>query len=280
LAPAFAALLPAATGLAGFTPMALPAPQQPLAWLIALALNAALIAPAQRLPLLTRAGWVHAGILGTVLWGCLGLRGWLAVVGYLLLGSLVTRLGLRHKQQQGLAEARGGRRGPENVWGSAATGALLAMATALAPPAWLPLLLVGFTASFAAKLADTCGSEIGKRWGRHTVLITSLRPVPPGTEGAISLEGTLASLAGSLLMVLLALALGLLPGAPPAFSATTSAAAALITVVGLVATLLESVIGATAQRRFAWLSNELVNGVQTALAALLAMLAWGWLVPA
>ncbi|MEX1324771.1 MAG: DUF92 domain-containing protein, partial [Synechococcaceae cyanobacterium] len=150
-------------------------------------------------------------------------------------------------------------------------GALLAMAIPLAPPAWTPLLLVGFTASFAAKLADTCGSEIGKRWGRHTVLITSLRPVPPGTEGAVSLEGTLASLAGSLVMVVLALALGLLPG-PPA--ALTAAAAVLITAVGLAATLLESVIGATAQRRCAWLSNELVNGIQTALAALLAMLGW------
>jgi uncharacterized protein (TIGR00297 family) len=219
---------------------------------------------------------VHAGILGTVLWGCLGPRGWLAVVGYLLLGSLVTRLGLRRKQEQGLAESRGGRRGPENVWGSAATGALLAMAIALAPPAWTPLLLVGFSASFAAKLADTCGSEIGKRWGRHTVLITSLRPVPPGTEGAISLEGTLASLAGSVVMVALALVLGLLPGPPAALTA----AAALITGVGLVATLLESVIGATAQSRYSWLSNELVNALQTALAALLAMLAWAWLTPA
>jgi uncharacterized protein (TIGR00297 family) len=272
LAPAVVALLPAATGLAVFNPLALPAPQEPLAWLIALALNGALIALAQRLPLLTPAGWVHAGILGTVLWGCLGPRGWLAVVGYLLLGSLVTRLGLRRKQAQGLAEARGGRRGPENVWGSAATGALLAMAIALAPPAWLPLLLVGFTASFAAKLADTCGSEIGKRWGRRTVLITTLRPVPPGTEGAVSLEGTLASLAGSVVMVLLALALGLLPAPPAALTA-----ALLITLVGLAATLLESVIGATAQRRLPWLSNELVNGVQTALAAALAMVVWGWL---
>ncbi|MEO1003003.1 MAG: DUF92 domain-containing protein [Cyanobacteria bacterium J06638_7] len=251
----------------------MPASQEPLAWLLALGLNAVLISLAQRLPLLTGAGWVHAGMLGTVLWGCLGPRGWLAVVGYLLLGSLVTRLGLRRKQQQGLAEGRGGRRGPENVWGSAATGALLAMASALAPPPWRPLLLVGFTASFAAKLADTCGSEIGKRWGRHTVLITSLRPVPPGTEGAVSLEGTIASLGGSVAMVALALALGLVPDSPPSRPAT----AVLISAVGLLATLLESVIGATAQSRFSWLSNELVNGLQTALAALLAMLAWSGL---
>ena len=139
------------------------------------------------------------------------------------------------------------------------------MAAALAPPAWQPLLLIGFAASFAAKLADTFGSEIGKRWGRHTVLITTLRPVPPGSEGAISLEGTAASLVGSALMALLMLALGLLSGASTWL---------LVTLVGLVATLLESLIGATAQQRWRWLSNELVNGIQTAIAALLAMALW------
>jgi uncharacterized protein (TIGR00297 family) len=184
--------------------------QTPLHWLLALLLNGGLIALAQPLPVLTRAGWVHAGVLGTILWGCLGPAGWVAVVAYLLFGSAVTRLGLRRKQEQGLAERRGGRRGPENVWGSALTGALLAVAVPLSPGAWHPLLLIGFAASFASKLADTFGSEIGKRWGRHTVLITTLRPVPPGTEGAVSLEGTAASLVGSTLMASIALALGLL----------------------------------------------------------------------
>jgi len=241
-----------------------PLPPQDLShWLLALALNALLIALAQRAPLLTPAGWVHAGILGTLLWGSLGWRGWLAVVAYLVLGSLVTRLGLRHKQARGLAEARGGRRGPENVWGSALVGALLALLVCRAPTLWVPPLLLAFAASFSAKLADTFGSEIGKRWGRHTVLITTLRPVPPGTEGAVSLEGTAASLAGALLMGLVMLALGLLSG---------PAAWGLVAGVGLVATLLESLVGATLQRRYIWLSNELVNGLQTLIAALLALL--------
>jgi uncharacterized protein (TIGR00297 family) len=240
-----------------------PLPPQDLShWLLALALNALLIALAQRAPLLTPAGWVHAGILGTLLWGSLGWRGWLAVVAYLVLGSLVTRLGLRHKQSRGLAEARGGRRGPENVWGSALVGALLALLVCRAPTLWVPPLLLAFAASFSAKLADTFGSEIGKRWGRHTVLITTLRPVPPGTEGAVSLEGTAASLAGALLMGVVMLALGLLSG---------PAAWGLVAGVGLVATLLESLVGATLQRRYTWLSNELVNGLQTLIAALLAL---------
>ena len=231
-------------------------------WIQALLLNTVLIAVAQRAPLLTPAGWVHAGALGTILWGCLGWRGWVAVVAYLVLGSLVTRVGLREKQERGLAEARGGRRGPENVWGSASTGACLALliGAGVEPRS---LLLVGFSASFAAKLADTFGSEIGKRWGRRPVLITTLRSVPPGTEGAISLAGTLASVAGSVLMTLVMWQLQLLP---------SISVSLVVMLIGLLATLAESLLGALAQDRFRWLSNELVNALQTLLAAVMAML--------
>ena len=86
--------------------------------------------------------------------------------------------------------------------------------------------------------------------------------MPPGTEGAISLEGTLASAGGSGSMTLYAGIRGLVPMAPVAL---------LVVGVGLLATLIESVIGAVAQRRLPWLSNELVNAIQTAIAAVLAM---------
>ena len=233
------------------------------AWVTAFALNGVLIALAQRLPLLTRAGWCHAAILGTILWGCLGWQGWTAVVLYLALGSLVTKVGFQQKQRQGLAEARGGRRSPANVWGSAAVGAVLALliGSGFGPK---PLLLVGFSASFAAKLADTFGSEIGKRYGRTTVLITTLRRVPPGTEGAVSLEGTLASAIGSLVMTAVVVAVQLVPAGPVAW---------LVAAVGLLATLLESLLGALVQERTPWLTNELVNAIQTAVAAVLAMAA-------
>lgn len=147
------------------------------------------------------------------------------------------------------------------MWGSALVAAVLAALTPLAG-AQASLLLLGFAASLGAKLADTFGSEIGKRWGRHTVLITNLRPVARGTEGAISLEGTAASVVGSGLMAAVMAALGVIE---------TPSALALVTAVGVAATLVESLIGATLQGRIAWLSNEVVNGLQTLVGALLAM---------
>ena len=94
------------------------------------------------------------------------------------------------------------------------------------------------------------------------MLITNLRPVARGTEGAISLEGTAASVVGSGLMAAVMAALGVIE---------TPSALALITAVGVVATLVESLIGATLQGRITWLSNEVVNGLQTLVGALLAM---------
>ena len=75
-------------------------------WIQALLLNGALIALAQRVPVLTAQGWIHAGALGTILWGCLGWQGWAAVVLYLILGSLVTRIGFRSKSEPILVTVR------------------------------------------------------------------------------------------------------------------------------------------------------------------------------
>lgn len=235
-------------------------------WWVGLLVNGGLILLLHRLPVLTARGWVHGGALGTMLWGTMGWSGWLTVVFYLALGSAVTRLGLKHKQALQLAEARGGRRGPRNLWGSAATGLSLAVLMAMAPAAARSLLILGFVASFAAKLGDTCASEIGKRWGGRTLLITTLQPVPAGTEGAVSITGTVSGMVAIVLYAALALAL-----LRPSLGPGPLARLVLLGVAATVATMVESWIGATWQGRVAWLTNELVNTALTVVAALLAM---------
>ena len=64
---------------------------------------------------LTPAGLLHATILGTGLMTFLGVEGWLVCVIYLILGSLVTKIKMKEKEELGIAEKRGGKRGPENV---------------------------------------------------------------------------------------------------------------------------------------------------------------------
>ena len=213
-----------------------------------------------RFPLMTKGGWISAGVLGSILWGCLSWQGWISVVMYLLFGSLVTKIGYRFKREKGIAEKRGGRRGPENVWGSAATGLFFAVMVKL-NFANLLLYKTGFAASFASKLADTFGSEIGKRFGSSTYLITSLRKVDRGTEGGVSLEGTIASALGSMFMSSIMLALSII---------TKKYEFVIISISGFFATIFESIIGAKFQEKYR-LSNELVNAIQTSISSIIAI---------
>jgi len=215
-----------------------------------------------KIPLMTKGGWISAGILGTILWGCFSWQGWMSVVFYLLFGSLVTKIGYKFKKEQGIAEKRGGRRGPENVWGSAATGLVLAIMTKF-NPANEVLFKVGFASSFSAKLADTFGSEIGKRFGKDTYLITSFKKVERGTEGGISIEGTLASIFGSIFMAFIMLSLSII---------STKSHFTIVAVSGFLATLSESIIGAKFQNKYK-LSNELVNAIQTSISSVFAIFA-------
>ncbi len=226
-------------------------------------LNFFLILLFRKIPIMTKWGWLSAGILGTLLWGCLGWQGWISVVLYLFLGSIVTKIGYEYKNKIGIAEIRGGRRGPENVLGSAATGLFLALMIRF-NFADLVLLKLGFAASFVAKLADTFGSEIGKRFGKNTFMITTLKKVERGTEGAISLEGTFASLLGSILMTKIMFLLGFL---------TTQKQLIIVSVCGFLATILESYIGANFQEKFR-MSNEIVNTIQTSISATLTIVVY------
>ena len=252
----------------------------PNPWLIGVGLNTILLAVAGIVPkkLLTPAGLFHSWLLGVLIWGTLLWQGYVVVMFYFLVGSFVTRIGMAQKEAEGIAEKRSGARGPENVWGSALTGALCALGIGLidwgilpVPHSLLPtphsLLLLGYVASFSTKLSDTCASEVGKAYGKHTFLITTLQPVPRGTEGAISLEGTLAGAVASVAQALIGWAVGLID----VVGVTWCVLAAFI------ATNLESVIGATLQSRFSWLTNELVNILNTLIGAIVAILfAWLW----
>lgn len=246
-------------------------------WLVAVGLNTILliigwIAPTK---LLTPSGLLHAWLLGILVWGSLGWQGYILALFYFLVGSAATRIGMAQKEAEGIAEKRSGARGPENVWGSALTAAICALGTLvmpvfkIQPELMTSLLLLGYVASFTTKLADTCGSEVGKVYGKRTFLITTLQPVPRGTEGAVSLEGTLAGMVAATLLALVGWAVGFV----------NLSGAICCVLAAFIATTLESAIGATLQVKVSWLTNEVVNFINTlvgAITAVLLVLVWQW----
>lgn len=195
-----------------------------------------------------------------------GVGGYALVCAYFIVGSAVTKVKMKEKEAEGIAEARGGLRGPGSVWGSGTAGILCALAAISGvTPVPLELWRLGFVASFCSKLSDTTASEIGKAFGKTTYMSTPpFKLVPRGTEGAVSLEGTLAGVGISGAFGLLAYAVGQLHGVGEVLTCVMAA---------FVATTFESMLGALVQGKegFEWLTNDVVNGVQITLAALVAI---------
>ena len=232
-------------------------------WLMGVGLNAILLGIVAIIPkkLLTPAGILNAGLLGVIIWGTLGWQGYLVVVFYFIVGSGVTRIGMAEKEAAGIAEKRAGARGPENVWGSALIAALCALGVLFLPD-FKYLLCLGYVASFSTKLSDTTASEVGKAYGKRTFLITTLQPVPRGTEGAVSLEGTLAGMVASIAIALIGWGVNLINPLGILWSV----------IAAFIATNLESVIGATLQSKYTWLTNEVVNIFNTLIGATAAII--------
>lgn len=236
-------------------------------WAIALIINTALLIFAFISPkkLLTPLGILNGAALGVLVWGTLGWRGYLIVMLFFLLGSGLTFVGIEQKEAEGIAEERSGTRGAGNVWGSALTASICAIATLFCPPEYKYLFVLGYVASFCTKLSDTTASEVGKAYGKTTYLITNLKPVPRGTEGAVSLEGTLAGAFTSVVLAAIAWIIGLI----------NPVGIIWCVVAAFIATTIESLIGATLESRFTWLTNDLVNLINTVIGAASAIfLAW------
>jgi uncharacterized protein (TIGR00297 family) len=128
-------------------------------------------------------------------------------------------------------------------------------------------LLIGFVAAFATAAADTVSSEIGQLIGKHPFLITTLRPVPAGTEGAVSVEGTVAGILASFVIAGAAWAAGLFT---LSIGNNPVAPIFVVVVAAFIGTTLESVLGATLEK-LKLIDNEAVNFANTLIGALAAI---------
>jgi uncharacterized protein (TIGR00297 family) len=236
----------------------------PAGWPWALGVPLAIGLAAWSLRAVRRSAFLAGVPLGILVARLGGLSGFAVLLAFFLLGTILTRLGYTVKEARGVAEPMGGRRGASHVAANCAAGLLLLLIRDIAvrlgaSPAGdaVGLLWAAFVGSFAAAASDTSSSEIGQLLGRHPVSPRTLRPVPVGTEGAVSVEGLLAGLAAAILIGGLAFAVRLVDG--PGWVA--------VALAGFLGNVLESLTGSWGRRTFphGWL-----NFANTAVGAALA----------
>ena len=196
---------------------------------------------AYRVHSLNKSGALAAVVVGTIVFG---LGGWQWAA--LLLAFFITSSGLSRlfkKRKQGLDEkfSKGHERDAGQVFGNGGLATAFVLVHAVYPESnvgW-----VGFAASLAAVNADTWATELGVLNPHPPRLITKIKQVvEKGTSGGISTIGTLASLAGSALIGLLAASLYPAPDTVKVFL--------ILTLSGFAGSLFDSLLGATVQAMY------------------------------
>ncbi|HVT45187.1 MAG TPA: DUF92 domain-containing protein [Thermoanaerobaculia bacterium] len=210
-------------------------------------------------------GW----ILGAILIVFAGWELYVVLLLFFVIGTVATRLGYERKQRLGLAQERGGRRGFGHAFSNAGIAAIAAIGIAMSPSI-ADLYWIAAIAALATATADTTGSEIGQWIGRRAFLPITFEKVEPGTEGAVSWEGTAAGLVTAMFVAAAGVALFL----NRTGEETTGSGAlfAIVASAAFLASYSESVLGSWNRRRATPIPNGVMNFINTAAGAMLAVI--------
>ena len=224
--------------------------------LLAIPITVLFAALAYALGMVSRGGAVGGVVVGALIYACLGPQGFAVLALFVAGGSALTRLGYGRKSRSGTAQEHRGRRSAKNALANCSVAVLCALLASLTGNG---AFAAAFVAALGAAFADTAESEVGQLSGQRPRLVTTLRRVQPGTDGAVSLPGTLAGIGATTLTATLGFALGLVG---------SGGAAVLVALAAFLGTAADSIIGALYPR----LGNELTNLVCTLVAAVLALI--------
>ncbi|MFN8591639.1 MAG: DUF92 domain-containing protein [Thermomicrobiales bacterium] len=228
---------------------------------------------------LSRSGAIAATLVGTAVVAGGGYRAGAALITFFATSSLLGRLPARAGVS---AQRRGNERDAMQVLANGGVATLLSLASLAAPPQVRAQVKVALIGSVATAAADTWATEIGSRYGHRPRAITTLRLVPAGTSGAISVAGLTASAGGAIMIAAV--------GVPNGFGFRGAA------IGGIAGAVVDSVFGATWQevrwcpacrqetelprhdcgtetlhrRGLAWCTNDTVNLMSIAAGALIA----------
>ncbi len=199
------------------------------------------------------------GVLLGLLTIVLGSYGWFAMlIAFFGIGGLASKYQYDNKLDRGIAEENEGARGSGNVLANSLVALFAVVGAAASGRLGVPeaIFFFAFAGAVGAALADTLSSEVGGLFDNPR-LITTLRVVEPGTDGAVTWQGELVGVGGAAIVAGIAFV---------AFEPVTALGAGVVVAAGVVGMTVDSLLGATIE---GWLcGNQGVNFLATLAAAL------------
>ena len=162
---------------------------------------------------LSLGGFLASILVGTIILGLGGIAWAILLVVFFVSSSILSKMFRKRKAGVDEKFAKGSQRDAGQVFANGGVAACLALTwfvTRLAGSGSDAIIWIwwAFAGSLAAATADTWATELGVLSRRRPVLITTFKPVDPGTSGGISLMGALSALAGAALIAGLAVVMG------------------------------------------------------------------------
>nr|WP_319539675.1 TIGR00297 family protein [uncultured Methanospirillum sp.] len=159
---------------------------------------------AYRLKTADIAGLFSAALVGILLIVFAGISWFLIMLAFFILGAAATRYQMEYKKSLHVEQESGGVRGYVNVF---ANGLVSVVAAVCFGVSQHPVFIAIYLGSVATAASDTVAGEIGVCSGRP-YLITTLKPVPEGTNGGVSITGEIAGLFAAVFIAACAVLLG------------------------------------------------------------------------
>lgn len=231
-----------------------------IAWLIVtLVLLFLLMAASVRKGKLTLSAALTGSLLGIAILAGTGYPGILMLVIFFLLGVGATAHKKTSKMAVGHNAGHPERRTASQVFANGGVAAIVSL-LALFDPSHLALYTAIVGGSLASATADTLSSELGMVYGRNFYNILSWKREAKGLDGVVSLEGTvLGALGACCIGMVFGLAYGL------------DSRMAFIVLAGIIGNLVDSILGASFERK-RYIGNNTVNFLNTTTGALIVFL--------
>jgi uncharacterized protein (TIGR00297 family) len=196
-----------------------------------------------RMKFLNASGAAGTFILASLVFGIGGWTWAVPILAFFISSSLLSKIGKSRKKRFDLIYEKSSTRDIGQVMANGGVPGLIVMLNGLAPdPAWY----FTFLGAVAAVNADTWATELGTFSRSRPLLVTTFRRVPHGTSGAVSPLGLLSALAASAVIVYS----GFLSHPQVFPSGWKDTLTGLIVLSGFLATLADSLLGATIQAQY------------------------------